>query len=200
MGLSSQESVGPRKAFSSDVLRLEICGPDQEHFSIVDVPGIFRKTTEGVTTNEDKAMVQKMVRQYMSNPRSVMLTVVPANVDIATQDILTMAEEYDKEGHRTLGVLTKPDLVDEGAENQVMDLIEGKRHKLILGWCIVRNLGQLQLHSNDCDRTSLEEDFFRNKTPWNTLDKEKTGVAALKNRLQDILASNTRREFPKVSS
>ena len=45
---------------------------------------------------------------------------MPANVDIATQEIAHMAEEADPEGGRTLGVLTKPDLVDEGAEDKVL--------------------------------------------------------------------------------
>jgi hypothetical protein len=44
-------------------------------------PGIFQDTTPGVTTKEDKDMVLDCMR----NPRSIMLTVVPANVDIATQ-------------------------------------------------------------------------------------------------------------------
>ena len=45
---------------------------------------------------------------------------MPANVDIATQEIVHMAEEADPEGGRTLGVLTKPDLVDKGAEDKVL--------------------------------------------------------------------------------
>lgn len=77
----------------------------------------------------------------MRNPRSVILAVIPANVDIATQEILEMAEEVDVKGERTLGVLTKPDLVDKGAEPTVITIIEGKSHALNLGWCIVRNPG-----------------------------------------------------------
>jgi hypothetical protein len=45
--------------------------------------------------------------------------VVPANIDITTQEIIQMAEDADPDGHRTLGVLTKPDLVDRGAEEKV---------------------------------------------------------------------------------
>lgn len=198
MGLGDKDSKGDRGTFSEDVLRLEICGPEQEHFSVVDVPGIFRKTTEGMTTKADKEMVKAMVRRYMDNPRSIMLTVIPANVDIATQEILTMAEEADGDGHRTLGVLTKPDLVDSGAEAPVMDLIKGEKHKLSLGWCIVRNLGQKQLQSSSADRNAVEMEFFRDKAPWNALDGDRVGIAALRIRLQEILASNIRREFPKV--
>lgn len=198
MGLGDQRAAGGKGTFSDDVLRLEITGPEQEHFSVVDVPGIFRKTTEGVTTKTDRDMVNAMVRRYMENPRSVMLTVIAANVDIATQEIMTMAEEVDEDGHRTLGVLTKPDLVDGGAEMPVIELIEGKRHKLSLGWCLVRNPGQKELNNPANDRNAVEEAFFQTKAPWNSLDKDKVGVGALRVRLQEILAAHIRREFPKV--
>jgi hypothetical protein len=184
--------------FSDDVLRIEISGPDQEHFSVVDVPGIFRKTTAGVTTKTDKQTVEAMVRRYMDNPRSIILAVIPANVDIATQEILTIAEEVDEDGHRTLGVLTKPDLVDKGAEPPVIALLEGQKHKLTLGWCIVRNPGQVQLGGSSVDREAIETAFFRDSVPWNTIEKDRVGIGSLRLRLQEILASNIRREFPKV--
>ena len=111
--------------FSDDVLKIEICGPKQQHLSVIDVPGIFHNTTAGVTTDADMEVVRNMVNKYMKNPRSVILAVIPANVDIATQEILKMAKECDPKGQRTLGVLTKPDLVDRGAENRVIDLVEG---------------------------------------------------------------------------
>ena len=111
--------------FSDDVLKIEIGGPKQQHLSVIDVPGIFRNPTEGMTTDSDIEVVRNMVNRYMRNPRSVILAVVPANVDIATQEILKMAKKCDPDGGRTLGVLTKPDLVDKGAENRVADLVKG---------------------------------------------------------------------------
>ena len=54
--------------FSDDVLKIEICGPDQQHLSVIDVPGIFRNTTEG-TTDADIEVVRNMVNHYMKNPR-----------------------------------------------------------------------------------------------------------------------------------
>ena len=172
----------------------------QEHLSIIDVPGIFKKTTQGLTTKSDMDMVRGMVHTYMRNPKSVMLVVIPANVDIATQENLEMAEEVDPDGHRTLGVLTKPDLVDKGAESAVVDLIEGRKHKLSLGWHMVRNPGQLQISDPNTDRHSVEKTFFTQVAPWNSLEKDKVGIQALRSRLQEILAVHTRREFPKVQA
>lgn len=199
MGLDNSDP-NCKKTFSDDVLKIEICGPDQEHLSVIDVPGIFKKTTEGLTTKSDIRMVRKMVSTYMENPRAVILAVIPANVDIATQEILEMAAECDTEGERTLGVLTKPDLVDAGGEQHVLDLIEGKSHKLNLGWCIVRNRGQRELLESSSNRHAVERYFFMNQNPWAKVEKDRVGVEALRRRLTEILAAIVRREFGKASS
>jgi hypothetical protein len=143
MGLSSNSNdMVLKPTFSNDVLRLKISGPGKEHFCVIDVPGIFKSTTEGVTTEADIQLVKNMVKGYMDNPRSVMLAVVPASVDPATQEILELAAEADVHGDRTLGVLTKPDLVDRGTESGVVDLVEGRVRQMKLGWHIIRNPGQ----------------------------------------------------------
>lgn len=199
MNISSQETKGCPgfSTFSEDVLRLEIQGPDEDHLSVIDVPGLFTNTTEGVTSKEDIQIVREIVLGYMRNPRSVMLAVVPANVDIATQTILEYAKEVDPNGERTLGVFTKPDLIDKGAEAPVLDLLRGKRSRVKLGWNIVRNPGQQDLNEGKTDRHS-EERFFKEVSPWNTVEKDKTGIAALRTRLQQIFNNHIRREFPKV--
>ncbi|KAL1999667.1 hypothetical protein VTN02DRAFT_4194 [Thermoascus thermophilus] len=194
-----EEAFSNQPTFSRDILRLEICGPDEDHLSVIDVPGIFRNTTPGLTTKEDRDMVRDMVLSYMKNSRSVMLTVVAANVDMATQEIVELAREHDPNGERTIGVLTKPDLVDRGAEKKIMDMVEGKELRMKLGWSIVRNLGQKELSEGDVNRDLAEDQFFRQTAPWNSLDKDKVGVEALKVRLREILIANIRREFPKVS-
>lgn len=200
MGLDSAGAKEEKRTFSEDVLKIEIRGPGQQHLSVIDVPGIFKKTTAGVTSKTDMAMVRNMVSNYMKNPRAAILAVIPANVDIATQEILEMAEEHDTNGQRTLGVLTKPDLVDKGAEQSVIDLVQGKSHKLSLGWCIVRNLGQRELSNSSSNRHALERNFFKSQEPWVRLDKDRAGIEALQVRLREILAEIVRREFPGVSS
>lgn len=139
----------------------------------------------------------------MRNHRSVILAVIPANVDIATQEILEMAEELDVKGERTLGVLTKPDLVDKGAEPAVVDIIEGKSHALNLGWCVVRNPGQQALvnslsDASTNDRHVAEKAFFKSEQPWSSISKDRTGIEALRTRLVEILAEMIKREFPRV--
>lgn len=126
-----------------------------------------------------------------------MLVVIPCNVDIATQEILERAEDLDPEGIRTLGVLTKPDLIDHGSEGAVMDLVEGRKHRLRLGWHLLRNPGQSDLNEGR-SREAIEENFFIKTSPWKDIEKSKVGVDSLRNRLQAVLEDHIRREFPKV--
>lgn len=198
MGLAGGDPSKPRPTFSDDVLRLEISGPTQEHLSVIDVPGIFKSTTEGVTTKADIDLVRCMVRSYMENPRSVMLAVIPANVDVATQEILELATEADPSGERTLGVFTKPDLVDKGAEPAVISILNGQSRPMKLGWHVIRNPGQKQVADTCLDRGHLESMFFRSQTPWNSIDPSKAGIDSLRCRLKDVLSSLVKKEFPKV--
>ncbi|KAJ5081586.1 hypothetical protein NUU61_009850 [Penicillium alfredii] len=146
-------------------VRLRICGPEKDHLSVIDVPGIFKNTTTGLTTKEDIELVRDMVFGYMKNPRSIMLTVIPANVDIATQEILEMARESEK---------------------KVIDSIEGRASVLKLGWGVVRNPGQQQLLDQKEDPDFAKVKFFRDNSPWDSLDKHKTGISSLRSRLQAV--------------
>lgn len=199
MGVAQVGEVNNQKqTFSNDVLRLEITGPNQQHFSVIDVPGIFRNTEEGVTKKDDIRLVREMTSAYMENPRSVMLAVVPANTDVATQDILELARDVDPEGDRTLGVLTKPDLVDDGGERRVLDIIEGRTKVMKLGWHVVRNPGQKDLMDPAFDRYASERSFFKKQAPWKSISKDSVGVESLRARLKDVLGGLVKQEFPKV--
>ncbi|KAL2814042.1 P-loop containing nucleoside triphosphate hydrolase protein [Aspergillus granulosus] len=197
MGLSKKDSGDGLPAFSSDVLRLEISGPDEHHLSVIDVPGTFESTTPGLTTDKDKAMINKMVLTYMKNPRSIILAVIPANVDVATQKIDQAARDIDPEGTRTLRILTKPDLVDQGAEQKVVDLVNNSGSTSKFGWFVVRNLNHKELQEKIVERDEAEKEW-QVKAPWSSVDKEKWGIEALKLRLQEILSLIVRKEFPLV--
>lgn len=198
MGISGPRQKDPSlPTFSGDVLQLEISGPNQDHLSVIDVPGIFRDSTPGVTTMEDISFVKDMVHQYMANERSVMLAVLAANVDVATQEILQIASELDPEGERTLPVLTKPDLIDPGAEDQVIALVQGQTRSMNLGWHILRNPGKKDIEDRSYDRNRKEREFF-SKRPWSCLDEDSFGIESLRSRLQDVLSDLVRKEFINV--
>ncbi|OXV05841.1 hypothetical protein Egran_06391 [Elaphomyces granulatus] len=195
MGIRVDTSSKDGNVFSEDVLKIEICGPDEDYLTVIDVPGIFRTPTEGITTKKDIELVQNMVKNYIKDSRTIILAVLPSNVDIATQEILMLAQDYDKVGERTLGVLTKPDLVKEhSAIVAVANLVSGKKKPLKLGYYVVRNRGA---DDDDSFDHAAGEEMFREE-PWSRVPEDRVGVHVLKTRLGELLSQITRREFPQL--
>lgn len=201
MGIKDDsEGGGVGSAFSRDVLRVEISGPNEDHLTLIDVPGMFENETPGVTTKDDIELVKNMVKDYIKESRTIILAVVPCTGDIATQKILNYAKEVDPEGKRTLGVLTKPDLAIENAtRNVIVDLVRGKRQDLQLGYCLVKNRGADDTSSSAEERNQQERTFFA-QAPWTSLPSDRLGIPALKVRIQQLLMDRTKSEFPKVRS
>ena len=83
---------------------------------------------------------------------------LPSNIDISNQEILTIAADYDKAGDRTLGILTKPDLVNEpSAKASICNIVLGKKKQLNLGYYVVGSRGP----DEDDTEYSLREDMFK---------------------------------------
>lgn len=150
----------------------------------------FKRTTSGVTTKADMEMVEGMVYNYMKNPCYVMLVVVPANFYIATHNMLKKAEDVDREGTRTLGVLMKPDIDHVLFHTFVDYLVEGR----ILGSNLVGMSFAMLVKQN------FRGPGFDQKAPWNGLAKDKVGIKSFQIRSQEIFTDDTRREFPQVKS
>ncbi|GKU08591.1 unnamed protein product [Fusarium langsethiae] len=198
MGIASK-SDDTSEAFSQDILKIEINGPEEIHLTVIDVPGIFRVATPGITKETDPALVESMVKSYMRNSRTVILAVIPCNIDAATQEILKFASEADPKGNRTMGVLTKPDLVSEAATREtVMDLLQGRRSKLELGYFVVKNRSADDNTSSFHQRAAAEAAFFAGY-PWADATG-RCGVAALRERLRQLLLDISNKEFPHLKA
>ncbi|KAI6514562.1 hypothetical protein MCOR10_008575 [Pyricularia oryzae] len=205
LGISSGRrgpgELDPGNAFSQHLLKVEISSPKQEHFTVIDVPGIFRTETLGLTTESDIVLVRNMVMTYIKDFRTIILAIVPANVDPATQEILRLAKEVDPNMKRTMAVLTKPDLAIETTIKQIaIDHVKGKKGKLTLGYYIVKNRGP-----DDAGMTLEEgqrkETAFFSAEPWSDLKRTgKTGTEALKAQVRALLADLVKSEFKKLRS
>jgi dynamin 1-like protein len=73
-----------------------------------------------------------MIYTYISKTNSIILAITPANTDISTSDALNLSREVDPDGERTLGVITKIDIMDKGTD--VFDVLTGKVIPLRLGF------------------------------------------------------------------
>lgn len=89
----------------------------------IDLPGIIRTTTVG-QSKSDIGLVDNLLKCFLEKERTIILAIVPANVDIATVDIIERAAGSDPMGERTIFCMTKVDLTAPGAEDGVADVIK----------------------------------------------------------------------------
>jgi GTP-binding protein EngB required for normal cell division len=185
-------------AFATDVLRLEVEGNTGLHLTLVDLPGLIT-----VSENpKDIDMVRRLVDSYLESSRTIILAVIPATSDAETQTIIQRARHFDKDGIRTIGVITKPDLINKGTEERVARLANNlDRTKLRHGFFLMKNPSPTELAEGITfqQRAQAELDFF-SSPPWKAqgLDGTRVGIENLRRFLQEILDSHIERELPKV--
>lgn len=104
--------------FAADVLRITISGPTRLNLTVIDLPGLI-SATNAEQGEDDVRMVHDLVDSYVQNLRAIILAVVQASNDIANQSIIQKSKRLDQIGGRTVGIITKPDLVTIGTEGRI---------------------------------------------------------------------------------
>jgi GTPase SAR1 family protein len=201
MGLKgfNQDIDGP--AFAEDVLRIEVHGKHGMQLAIVDLPGLISVANEE-QTEVDVQIVHKLVDTYISNPRTIILAVVQAGNDIANQRIIQKSRVVDKAGQRTVGIITKADLINKGTEKRIALLAKNRdTTKLKLGYFILKNPTPDELTQGFTAEQRQESEYiFFNSSPWKeqSLDSERVGINSLRSYLQTLLDQHIEHELPKV--
>jgi GTPase SAR1 family protein len=188
------------KAFSNDLLRVEVSGPDRPHLTIVDFPGLIHSETKQQSA-ADVQLVQEVVRSYMTEPRSIILAVISAKNDFANQIVLKLARDADSSGDRTLGVITKPDTLVSGSESEAMflSLARNQDVEFRLGWHVLKNMDTEKGNWTLADRDRDEMAFF-SQGAWGDLPRALAGVSGLRSRLSKVLLGQISAELPSLIS
>lgn len=199
----AEETMGvgvETRAFSDDVLRVEISGPGQPHLTLVDLPGMIHAETRQQSAGDVK-LVSSLVRKYMANTRSIILAVVSAKNDYANQIVTKLAREVDPSGLRTLGIITKPDTLHVGSESEkaFLDLAKNEDVFFRLGWHLLKNRDYTSRECSLEERNEAEEQFFSHGI-WTSLPLSCLGVGAMKLRLSTVLKDQIIQELPKLIS
>ncbi|KAF1836453.1 hypothetical protein BDW02DRAFT_646135 [Decorospora gaudefroyi] len=187
MGINESSQV-----FSSDILRLELSGSDQPHLTLVDLPGLFEAGSR-FQSDVDSETVKSLVLSYMQNPRSIILAVVSAKNDFNNQSITKHSRRIDPKGERTLGLITKPDTLDEDSDSErfYWEFAQNKDVKFRLGWHVLRNRDYISRNTSVDERDKTESVFF-NTGIWRSLPAHQAGVHTLKPMLSKILKDHIR--------
>lgn len=127
------------------------------------------------------------------------MAVSPANVDLANSDSLKLARAIDPQGRRTIGVLTKLDLMDQGTH--ALDILTGRVYPLKLGFIGVVNRSQQDINGNVSMLSArrAEEEFFKSHPAYRNIS-HRCGTKYLAKTLNSVLMNHIRDKLPDMKA
>ncbi|NXV76774.1 MX protein, partial [Atlantisia rogersi] len=194
--------AGTGGAVSGELISLEIQSPDVPDLTLIDLPGIVRVAV-GDQPEDIGEQIRMLLRKIIGCKETINLVVVPCNGDIATTEALKMAQEVDPSGERTLGILTKPDLVDRGTEEYVLNIIRNRVFPLKKGYMVVKCRGQEDISNKLPLATAIQQErkFFENHKHFSVLLEEgKATIPVVAEKLTSELVIHIIKTLPTLES
>ncbi|KAI0676151.1 Dynamin central region-domain-containing protein [Trametes maxima] len=190
--------AGQNKGISKLPIHLRIYSPNVLDLTLVDLPGLT-KIPVGDQPSDIERQIRSLVLDYISKPNCVILAVSAANVDLANSEALKLARQTDPQGRRTIGVLTKLDLMDAGTN--ALDILTGRVYPLKLGFIGVVNRSQADINAEKslADALEAEADFFRAHPAYRNI-AHKNGTRYLAKTLNQVLMNHIRDKLPDMKA
>lgn len=180
-------AVSDEECVSTKPIELRIHSPNVPDLTLVDLPGYIQVTTRDQPV-ELKPKIAALCETYIQEP-NIILTVCPADVDLANSEALMAARRVDPLGLRTIGVISKTDLVPP---DQAVSILENRDYPLLLGYVGVvckagggksggRSGATLVRRARD-----REEQYFQGHAAFHRKDLA-LGTGTLRRKLTDVL-------------
>ncbi|XP_070408435.1 dynamin-1a isoform X3 [Nothobranchius furzeri] len=186
--------TGANKGISPVPINLRVYSPHVLNLTLVDLPGMT-KVPVGDQPADIEFQIREMLMQFVTKENCLMLAVSPANSDLANSDALKIAKEVDPQGMRTIGVITKLDLMDEGTDAK--DILENKLLPLRRGYIGVVNRSQKDIDGKKDITAAMaaERKFFLTHPAYRHL-ADRMGTPYLQKVLNQQLTNHIRDTLP----
>lgn len=188
--------TGSNKGISNIPINLRVYSPNVLNLTLIDLPGLT-KVPIGDQPPDIEAQIRGMINQFIRKETCLILAVTPANTDLANSDALKLAKEVDPQGVRTMGVITKIDLMDEGTDCR--DILENKLLPLRRGYIGVVNRSQKDIEGRKDISAALqaERKFFLSHPSYRHI-ADKMGTPYLQKTLNQQLTNHIRDTLPAL--
>ena len=194
--LTDEVCVGEKNIVDKPIV-LNVYSPTCPDLTLVDLPGVTRVPV-GKQPKNIEEITKKMAKRYCEDPLTIILCVIAANSDIATSDGLKMAKEIDVNGVRTLGVLTKLDIMDAGTDAR--KALMGEEIPLKLGYVGVKNRSKQDLVNKIpmAEAFKKEKEFFSTHPVYKKMSPGYTGTDVLIKKLTKVFFRVIREHLPNI--
>ncbi|XP_054271617.1 dynamin isoform X6 [Macrosteles quadrilineatus] len=186
--------TGSNKGISNIPINLRVYSPNVLNLTLVDLPGMT-KVPIGDQPPDIEQQIRSMIMQFVTRANCLILAVTPANTDLANSDALKLAKDVDGPGLRTIGVITKLDLMDEGTDAR--DILENKLLPLRRGYVGVVNRSQKDIDGRKDIKAALaaERKFFLSHPSYRHM-ADRLGTPYLQRVLNQQLTNHIRDTLP----
>ncbi|KAI3368964.1 hypothetical protein L3Q82_025929 [Scortum barcoo] len=190
--------TGSNKGISPMPINLQIYSPHVLNLTLVDLPGIT-KVPVGDQPADIEYQIRDMIMQVICKENCLILAVTPANTDLANSDALKLAKDVDPQGLRTIGVITKLDLMDKGTDAR--EILENRLLPLRRGYIGVVNRSQKDIDGKKDIKAALlaEQNFFLSHPAYRHM-AERMGTPYLQRTLNQQLTNHIRDTLPAFRS
>ncbi|XP_075472838.1 dynamin-3 isoform X5 [Ascaphus truei] len=194
----TERVTGINKGISSIPISLRIYSPHVLNLTLIDLPGIT-KVPVGDQPADIESQIRDMIIQFIIQENCLILAVTPANTDLANSDALKLAKAVDPQGMRTIGVITKLDLMDEGTDAR--EILENKLLPLRRGYVGVVNRSQKDIDGKKVIKAALlaERNFFLSHPSYRHIGS-RMGTPHLQKVLNQQLTNHIRDTLPDFRS
>ncbi|XP_058510260.1 dynamin-3 isoform X2 [Solea solea] len=194
----TERITGSNKGISPIPINLRVYSPHVLNLTLIDLPGMT-KVAVGDQPVDIEHQIRDMLMQFITKESCLILAVTPANTDLANSDALKISKEVDPQGLRTIGVITKLDLMDEGTDAK--DILENKLLPLRRGYIGVVNRSQKDIDGKKDIRAALaaERKFFLSHPSYRHI-AERMGTPHLQKSLNQQLTNHIRDTLPGLRS
>ncbi|GLB40563.1 putative TRAFAC class dynamin-like GTPase superfamily, dynamin Fzo YdjA family protein [Lyophyllum shimeji] len=182
-------AVPTSDAVSNEPIDLRIHSPNVPDLTLIDLPGYVQLSSlDQPETLKEK--IAALCDKYIREP-NIILAVCAADVDLANSPALRASRKVDPLGLRTIGVITKMDLVppEQGAT-----ILAGNRYPLHLGYVgvVAKSSGKKgKKESTAVVAQRGEEDYFgSHKDVYGSSTSLMVGTDTLRRRLMEVLESS----------
>jgi len=197
--LTDQHATG--EAFiSRQALYIRVVRRDGPQLSLIDLPGVTHNAEKMSNIHE---VTVSLVKEYIEPEEMVILCVIPAMSDFGNAEVVKLAREYDPEGIRTLGVVTKCDDAANAEASDIAEKVTMSRDsdvRLAFGFHCVVNRSQKNIDEGMSreDLWQKEEKTFTTSERLRKLPANNWGTLRLMEKVAKIQEARVDECLPKI--
>ena len=199
--IQTNKKAGLQMNISEVEINIKIFSPYVPNINLIDLPGLTMVACLDKGQPEDiKTKIRQLSKKYIYQNNNLILCVMPAREDIEADNALELAKECDKDFSRTIGVLTKVDLMNK--DNNVLNYLTNnisKSLKLKYGYYAIKNRNNEEMKTkNIIEGMTLENNYFLNHPDYKNYSTLNMGINKLSSKLNEILLNSIREHIPKI--